>query len=99
MEAALDNLGNTQSLWLAVIRQCLKDALMSNWKPSSETSSIEVDEARRWFSEGSRDFRLVCDFAGLDPDWVRRKALEEMALGSNTFRLGNGYTVKKVNIN
>ena len=90
------NLGNFQSLWLAVIRQCLKDALMASGKPNSETSSRAIHEARRWFREASRDFRLVCDFAGLDPEWVRREALDAMEVSSSTSRIGNGHTVTNV---
>jgi len=33
-------------------------------------------DAQEWLTEDHEDFRMVCDFAGFDPDWIRRLALD-----------------------
>lgn len=51
-------------LWREVIRQAIRDAIKGR-------DPIAKDQAVFWFINGSEDFRLVCDFADLEPDRVR----------------------------
>ncbi|WP_130471756.1 hypothetical protein [Candidatus Magnetaquicoccus inordinatus] len=57
-----------QKLWVAVLETALNDALSGSNPARRET-------ARRWFREGGQNFRLVCDLANFDPDFVRLKLL------------------------
>ncbi len=59
------------SLWVAVITQAMMDALSR----CKKTESIyQKHEATRWLTSNSKDFINVCLCAGMDPDYVRRKA-------------------------
>ena len=60
------------SLWRAVIPQALMDAATASRKP--EARRIKAD-AVRWLLTPSEDFDTVCDHAGLDPDYVRSRAI------------------------
>ncbi len=51
-------------LWCAVIEEQL--GLVFN--PSSKDRGFQRDAARRWF--GSYDFAMVCNLAGVDPDYI-----------------------------
>jgi len=63
------------SLWRAVITQALMDAATASRKP--EARRIKAD-AVRWLLTPSEDFDTVCDHAGLDPDYVRSRAIVAM---------------------
>ncbi|MBF0461001.1 MAG: hypothetical protein HQL87_06365 [Magnetococcales bacterium] len=57
-----------QRLWVAVLETALTDALASE-NPS------RMETARRWFREGGKNFKLVCDLANFDASFVRKKVL------------------------
>ena len=83
-------------LWVAVLEQAWKDATMRiksqqrkkrkkdgsnyqyNTKPGDSVAA-QVD-ARRWFSENSDDFKLVCELAGQNPEYVRRLARRKLGI-------------------
>lgn len=65
-------------LWRAVITQALMDAASRSRK--SELRRTRND-ALRWLLDDSSDFELVCDNAGLDPDYVRSRARLALARG------------------
>jgi hypothetical protein len=76
-----------QHLWLAVIERAFEDAVTPSVKSKGRQSSskntvrdISRAEAARWFAEGSEDFQLVCNFAGLEPAWVQRLAHRKLKL-------------------
>lgn len=73
-------------LWRAVITQALMDAASHSRKSEIRRSR---DDALQWLLNHSRDFESVCDNAGLDPDYVRRRAKEALARGC-TWRLPDG---------
>lgn len=56
------------SLWRAVLAQAVADAY---YEGESISGLDGRDLAREWFRFGGRDFRLVCDLAGFDPDAVQ----------------------------
>lgn len=66
------------SLWKAVITQALMDAASNSNKDDAGRAKRDAIE---WLLSASPDFEYVCDNAGLDPSYVRRKAIE--ALGRN----------------
>lgn len=61
-----------QALWRAVITQALMDA--SNHSSKMELK-YEKSQSLCWLSSGNKDFRTVCEYAGLDPNYVRQQAL------------------------
>lgn len=64
------------AMWAAVITQALMDAASNSAKPEARAHK---EEARRWLLGGSEDFATVCDYAGYDPGYVRRRAREALA--------------------
>ncbi|WP_299647955.1 hypothetical protein [uncultured Jannaschia sp.] len=63
-------------LWCAVLYEQVRLAIST---PSSQQSSLAISQAVHWI--GSRDFRFVCELAGLDPDWIERGIARTMAQG------------------
>ncbi|MEZ5691351.1 MAG: hypothetical protein R3D71_06780 [Rickettsiales bacterium] len=75
------NYGNIkceEALWKAVITQALMDALSRCKKMESQYNK---HEAIRWLTENNKDFIDVCLSAGLNPNYVRKKA--KIAIYSN----------------
>lgn len=85
----LDRRSPETELWRAVIAQAISDAT-ATVRPKHGKASIspdkakakqvisdamrERDHAREWLLGDSRDFREVCNLAGLDPEAVRERA-------------------------
>lgn len=63
-------------LWRAVITQALMDAASASRK--SEAKRCRSD-ALSWLLSDTEDFTVVCDNAGLDPDYVRTRARVALA--------------------
>lgn len=59
------------ALWVAVITQAMMDALSRSRHPEQQHHK---QAAINWLTGNSKDFFLVCYYAGMDPDYVRRKA-------------------------
>ncbi len=57
-----------QRLWQAVLGQAVADAMMDD--PQSQESVGAKKSARFWFDSADRNFRCVCEMAGMDPDAV-----------------------------
>lgn len=74
-------------LWLAVIQQALSDAVSVNKEYRAE---LDRNSARRWFKLADRDFRDVCIMAGLEPECVRRIALDVMARADAGMKVHGG---------
>jgi hypothetical protein len=73
----MPNLGNAWSksyyapekmLWSAVLETALNDAL-------THRDPIERERAIRWFREGGQHFRMVCDMANYEPNFVQTRVL------------------------
>ena len=66
------------ALWRAVVLRAMKDASglidTSHVKTQKAIENV-IRNAQGWFRGNSEGFRLICDAAGFDPDYVRRKAL------------------------
>lgn len=76
LEKACNNARGETALWVAVITQAMMDAL-SRCKKSE--SVYHKYEAISWLTGNSKDFNDVCLCAGLNPDYVRRKAKKVIA--------------------
>lgn len=73
-------------LWRAVITQALMDAASQSKKSEAKRSRRDALE---WLLSNSRDFEAVCDNAGFDPGYVRRRAKEALLRGCE-WRLPSG---------
>ncbi|MBF0183047.1 MAG: hypothetical protein HQM06_01470 [Magnetococcales bacterium] len=60
-------------MWIAVLTTAINDALGGDNYLTRQT-------ARRWFQHGGRSFELVCDLANFNPDFVRQKILQAIAV-------------------
>jgi len=54
-------------LFLAVLVQATRDLLAGTWHPDAALARHNV-----WHWLGSRDFRIVCTHAGMNPDLVEQ---------------------------
>ena len=67
----------TTRLYLALIAQALQDA---TGPVNAYCSEAERDDARRWLSKPSKDLRIMCGLAGVEPDQVIKLAKIKIAL-------------------
>jgi hypothetical protein len=74
------------SLWRAVITQALMDAASQSRKSEARRTR---EDALRWLFSDSSDFEAVCDNAGFDPSYIRRRVKEALARNFE-WRLPNG---------
>lgn len=71
LQEAYNTARGETALWVAVITQAMMDAT-SRCKKSE--SRYNKHEATYWLTGNSKDFIDVCLCAGMNPDYVRRKA-------------------------
>ena len=63
-----------QKLWVAVLATALTDAL-------SIGNLTRMKTTRRWFRVGGENFKMVCELANFDADFVRRNVLSALDQG------------------
>ena len=65
-----------RQLWCAVLDRAMQDAADRVGAVGSDPVRRRLSsDARRWFAENSRDYRYVCESAGIDPDELRSRML------------------------
>ncbi len=64
-----------QSLWRAVITQALSDCASNSNKKELR---YEKAKALAWIHSDSADFLEVCEYAGFEPDYIKKKAKEAL---------------------
>ncbi|MGO8920217.1 MAG: hypothetical protein ACLQJR_30325 [Stellaceae bacterium] len=65
-----------RQLWCAVIDRALHDAMDSVAAVSAPGERLKIrEEARRWFLRNGSSFRIACEGAGYDPDYLRTRIL------------------------
>ena len=67
-----ESLNAERNLWRNVLIAALEDAIKPN--PNKNFGCVSIDLARSYFTDYNRDFALVCQYAGLDHEYVRMKA-------------------------
>ncbi len=67
----LVELHDAEHLWLQVIKRALDDICGRD--------QTAAQEAQTWFERDTRDFRDVCEYAGLIPEAVRAEGLKAIA--------------------
>jgi len=84
-----------QTLYMCVILQALLDATKPSYDGEPEESILERDRAKAWFfaSVGvtSEDFKMVCDYADVDYNYMREFAFKVLESGEIQ------YTRKRIN--
>lgn len=75
-----------RALWIAVITQAMLDA---HSRSSTPESHYYKHQAMHWLTENRRDFFFVCELAGLEGSYVRRK-FKQSLLHKKSFRLPPG---------
>jgi len=77
-----------RSLWRNVLIVALEDAMGkgvnggSVWANKNYYSHLSKESARNYFLEPSRDFQMVCQLAGFDHLYVRKKVREKIHEGT-----------------
>jgi len=60
-----------KELWSAVLTKAVRDAFgASDW--------VDARSAIAWLKSYNKDFRLVCEFAGRDPQYVYKKLIKPL---------------------
>ncbi len=67
-----------RALWRGVITQALMDAGSNSAKAEHRKEKLK---AIAWLTGDCESFELVCSMAGLEPDYVKKKALAAMKNG------------------
>lgn len=74
-----------KALFLTVILQALLDATKPSYSGEPDTAVLERDRAIAWFfaSVGvtAEDFKTVCDYAGVEPEYMRDFAFKVLKSG------------------
>jgi hypothetical protein len=68
------------ALWRHVIMQAIADATtpLTETQMNNTAQRLVRQRAREWFEQQSRDFKLVCELAGLEHDRVHRFAMDKI---------------------
>lgn len=57
------------ALWRGVLSKAILDATMED--PKGDENKRAKRDAINWFTRDTKDFRRVCEYAGIDPALVR----------------------------
>ena len=78
--ATLESRSAERQLWCAVIDRALQDALDRVSAVSEPTERHKIrEDARIWFIRNGQEFRVACESAGYDPDYLRSRILTLIA--------------------
>ena len=61
----------TELLYIEVIKKAFSD-VFNLGNASDQNQSITQSQAKSWFNIHSKDFRLTCELAGTEPDYIIR---------------------------
>ena len=61
----------TELLYIEVIKKAFTDAF-SIGTASDQSQSIAQSQAKSWFNIHSKDFKLICEHAGTEPEYILR---------------------------
>ena len=71
-------LNECHNLWCSVLLQAIIDATNSHLSGGRKNNRVELDRiyARSWLLRGGPWFKAVCEFAGMDHDYVHKNVCE-----------------------
>ena len=62
---------STEILYIEVIKKAMTDAFIIG-TASDQSQSIAQSQAKSWFNINNKDFKLICEQAGTEPDYILR---------------------------
>ena len=61
----------TELLYIEVIKKAFTDAFIIG-TASDQSQSIAQSQAKSWFNIHNKDFKLICEHAGTEPEYILR---------------------------
>ena len=61
----------TELLYIEVIKKAFTDAFIIG-TASDQSQSIAQSQAKSWFNINNKDFKLICEQAGTEPEYILR---------------------------
>ena len=61
----------TELLYIEVIKNAFRD-LYNLVNASDQNQSLTQSQAKNWFNEHNKDFKLICEHAGTEPEYIIR---------------------------
>ena len=61
----------TEILYIEVIKKAFTDAFTIG-TASDQSQSLAQSQAKNWFDINSKDFKLICEHAGTEPEYIMR---------------------------
>ena len=61
----------TELLYIEVIKKAMTDAFTIG-TASDQSQSLAQSQAKNWFNINNKDFKLICEQAGTEPDYIIR---------------------------
>ena len=62
---------STEILYIEVIKKAMTDAFVIG-TASDQNPSIAQSQAKDWFNINNKDFKLICEHAGTESDYILR---------------------------
>ena len=61
----------SELLYIEVIKKAMNDAFTIG-TASDQSQSLAQSQAKNWFDISNKDFKLICEQAGTEPDYILR---------------------------
>ena len=61
----------TELLYIEVIKKAFSD-VFNLGNASDQNQSLSQSQAKNWFSSTNKDFKLICEHAGTEPEYIMR---------------------------
>ena len=61
----------TELLYIEVIKKAFTDAFTIG-TASDQSQSLAQSQAKNWFDISNKDFKLICEHAGTEPEYIMR---------------------------
>ena len=61
----------TELLYIEVIKKAFSD-VFNLGNASDQNQSLAQSQAKNWFSSTNKDFKLICEHAGTEPEYIIR---------------------------
>ena len=61
----------TELLYIEVIKKAFSD-VFNLGNASEQHQKLLQSQAKTWFNEHNKDFRLICEYAGTEPEYIIR---------------------------
>ena len=78
----------TELLYIEVIKKAFSD-VFNLGNASDQNQSLVQTQAKNWFNIHSKDFKLICEHAGTEPDYIL-KLYENLQYNYNSGKITKG---------